>query len=116
MRSKWFSAMLRFVVLIEGEGGTRLARSVIVFRSKDWPEAKMRARALGQGMEDTYTNGAGEEVRWRLESVETLDLLGRVIADGREVYSEPTPLPTGEVFEFDTEFDPSGTEPTQSGV
>lgn len=108
--------MLRFVVLIEGDGGTRLSRSVIVFRAQDWPEAKKRALALGQGMERSYTGGTGEEVRWRLETVETLDLLGDAITDGREIYTEPLPLPGGETIPFDAQFNPSSSEPGQSGV
>lgn len=40
-------------------------------------------------MEQDYTNGAGERVRWQLELVETLDELDAELADGREVYAEP---------------------------
>jgi hypothetical protein len=67
-------------------------------------------------MERTYEGGSGREVRWRLESIETLDLLGDEIQDGREVYSEPLPLPAGEAIPFDMEFDPADTEPEHSGI
>jgi len=116
MSQVWFSAMLRFVLLIEGDGGSRLSRSVIVFRAEDWPDAKKRALDLGRGMEHTYTGGIGEKVRLRLEAVETLDLLGDAITDGREIYTEPLPIPAGRVISFDAEFNPSSTEPGQSGV
>jgi hypothetical protein len=108
--------MLRFVVLVEDEGGLRRSRSVIVFQAEDWPDAKARALELGQGMERKYTGGTGEEVRLRLEAVETLDLLGDGVTDGREIYSEPMPIPDGEAIAFDAVFSPSSKEPGQSGV
>lgn len=116
MTAGWFSAMLRLVILIEGEGATRLSRSLVVFRADDWSDAKKRAIDLGRNMECSYTGGAGEAVRWRLAAVETLDLLGDAVTDGREVYSEPLPLPAGELIAFDVEFDPESMEPGQSGV
>ena len=116
MSPVWFSAMLRFVVLVEDEGGLRRSRSVIVFQAEDWPDARARALELGEGMERKYTGGNGEEIHCRLEAVETLDLLGDGITDGREIYSEPMPIPDGEAIAFDAEFRPSGTEPGQSGV
>lgn len=108
--------MLRFVVLVEGEGATHLSRSVIVFRAPDWPEAKARALDLGRGMESTYLGGTGKAVRWRLESIETLDLIGDTITDGREIYSEPMPPPTDDPIPFDHLFAPETSEPGQSGV
>ncbi len=116
MRSTWFSAMLRFVHLIKPEGGTRLSRSVIVFRADGWSEARRRAQEIGHAMERSYTGGTGDDVSVRLEVVETLDLLGDAITDGREVYSEPLPLPAGVSIPFDAEFNPSGHEPGQSGI
>jgi len=116
MTPVWFSAMLRFVVLLERDGAVDLSRSVIVFRAEDWPEAKDRAVVLGHAMERTYLNGDGEEVRWRLEAVETLDLLGDSITDGREIYSEPLPISDGLVIPFEAEFDPRSSDPGQSGV
>jgi hypothetical protein len=112
----WFSAMLRFVILVADEGATDLSRSVVVFRAEDFSDAKQRALDLGRTMESTYQGGTGQEVRWRLEAVETLDLLGDAITDGREVYSEPMERPAGRTIPFDAEFDPSNTAPGQSGV
>lgn len=109
----WFSAMLRFVILVEGHG-TSLSRSLIVFRSEDWPEAKKRAIEIGLLMESSYIGGAGDAVRWRLEVVETLDMLGDVI--GREVYADRLDLPEGQTISFDTAFDPASSNPGQSGV
>ncbi len=55
-------------------------------------------------------------MRWRLEAVETIDLLGAEIVDGREVYAEPVDLDFGEAVAFDAEFRPEESEPGQSGV
>jgi Domain of unknown function (DUF4288) len=112
----WFSAMLRFVILIQDEGASRLSRSVIVFRAEDWPDAKKRALELGYKMERSYQGGTGLEVRWRLAAVETLDLLGDTVTDGREVYSEPAELRLEHSIDFDTKLDPENSEPGQSGV
>lgn len=108
--------MLRYVILIEGQGAQRLARSLIVFQADGWATAKERAIAIGTARERTYVGGTGEEVRWRLEAVETLDELGASIADGREVYAEPVELSGGRTVAFDTRFRPTQSQPTQSGV
>jgi hypothetical protein len=47
----WFSALLRFVILVEGEGASTLSRRLIVFRAPDFPEAKQRALEKGRAME-----------------------------------------------------------------
>jgi hypothetical protein len=62
MRTVWFSAMLRFVTLVERVGGTGFSRSVIVFRAEDFSDAKPRAVELGRGMERSYKGGTGKEV------------------------------------------------------
>ncbi len=116
MSDVWFSAMLRFVVLVEGEGATRRARSVLVLRAPDWPEARQRAIELGRSMERSFVGGTGQQILWRLEAVETLDLLGDAITDGREIYSEPVDLLEGEVIPFDAEFRPDTSPPAQTGV
>lgn len=116
MSQDWFSAMLRFVVLIEGEGGGRLSRSVVLLRAATWDEAKERALALGTAMESEFKGGTGRDVRWKLDAVETLDRLGDEITDGREVYSEPADFPPGIAFEFDHQFAPEASQPGQSGV
>jgi hypothetical protein len=112
----WFSAMLRMVVLVEGMGGSRRVRTVVLLRAADWSEAKERAFQRGLDAERSYAGGAGEQVRWRLESIETIDLLGEEMGDGREVYSEPVDLGVSEAIAFDAEFRPEESEPGQSGV
>lgn len=108
--------MLRLVVLVEDEGAVRLARSVVVFRADDWQVAKQRAVEVGRSLERTYVGGAGKEVRWRLQEIETLDELGDSLEDGREVYSEPVELNGAAPPAFDAVFEPVQSQPGQSGV
>jgi hypothetical protein len=116
MSGVWFSAMLRFVILVEDEGATRRDRSVVVFRANDWSRARQRALEQGRVMERSFVGGTGHEVLWRLEAVETVDMLGTSIDDGRAVYSESVDLKAGEVIPFETEFRPQESQPGQTGV
>jgi hypothetical protein len=105
--------MQRFAILIEGQDTLSIARGLIVFTASDQVPAKRRALELGLSVERSYTGGCGQEIRWRLAAAETLDMLGDVITDGREVYFEQ--LPAGRAIPFDTMFDPGSSEPSQSG-
>jgi hypothetical protein len=105
--------MVRLVIVIEGPGPTDYVRSVFVFRAPDWESARARAIELGRQSEKAYANVEGERVDWRLMSVETLDLLGDEIIDGREVYSEPVPVGDESL---DLVLHPEDSRPTQSGV
>ena len=67
-------------------------------------------------MERSYIGGAGEAVRWKLEMLETLDMLGDAITDGREIYCEPVDLDGTDAIPFDMTFHPENSEPDQSGV
>lgn len=64
-------------------------------------------------MESHYIGGAGEDVQWSLEEVETLDMLGDVITDGREVYAESIDATVNYVRTTDG---PDTSRPMQSGV
>lgn len=108
--------MLRFVVLLEGEGAIHLARSLIVLRAADFPDARNRAVELGVAMQRTYLNGDRLEVRWRLERVETLDLLGDAITDGQEIHAQRVNLEDGEEWAFDAHLTPANHEPPHSGI
>jgi hypothetical protein len=88
-------------------------RTVIVFEADDeWKSARQRALAPGRTKEQTYENGNGATVVHRLVAVETLDMLGERIGDGREVSFECREVAGGSL--------PSGSPeditPTQSGV
>ena len=108
----WYSAALRLCVIIGGVELANQVRSVVVFRADDFDDALARSLDLGHRLERTFTNGDGQEVRWALASVETLDELGDDITDGREIYSEPLGAGDGIV----PPLTPERSTPTQSGV
>jgi hypothetical protein len=108
----WYSAALRLCVIIGGIELVDQVRSVVVFRADDFDDALTRSLEVGRRLECTFTNGDGKEVRWALASVETLDELGDVITDGREIYSEPLGAGDGIV----PALSPERSTPTQSGV
>lgn len=114
---KWFSAMLVFVIHIEGIGAERFARSLIVFQSEDdFEKAAKIALEEGLLMEQKYENGDGNVVRWKLKEVETLDLLGANIGDKQEIYSEFQEIPeSGRAIDL-SELRPELHTPTQTGV
>lgn len=108
--------MLRFAILVEGEGVSRISRSVIILRATDWADARSKALEHGRKLEATYIGGTGAQVRWRLMAIETLDELGEKLSDGREIYSEPLEPTPDDDHPFDAHFTPETSEPGQSGV
>ena len=88
----WFSARVKVLCSIEGEGPVDFWRSVFVFKAKDSEAALQRAIELGRAQETSHLNVYGERVDFRLLEVETLDCLGRRLRDGREVYFETSPV------------------------
>ena len=113
MSDVWFSTMVRLVTTVESVGATTFQRSVFVFRAPDWEAARERALALGGAAEGVYTNADGQRVERRLTCVETVDLLGDELVDGREVYAEPVPVGEGSI---DAVLRPEDWQPTQTGV
>lgn len=112
----WYSALLSFIVDVQDEAEIHRSRSVILFRGPtfDSETAKVLAIARGRSMEQSYSNIDGKTVRWILERVETLDVLGEDLGDAREVYHE-----FSEYFargEVDLHADPHSFEPGSSGV
>lgn len=112
--SHWFSTKVRLVLLLEEQGATRYMDSVFTFRATDFQGAFERALELGRGQEQTYANAEGRRVAWRLVRVVSLDQIASESLDGAEVYSEPVPLPEGEVIPFAAEFEPEKSAPTQT--
>lgn len=113
MSDAWFSAMVRLVTSVDGEGATTYTRSVFLFRAGDWDFARTRAMELGRTAEDAYKNADGQRVERRLMRVETLDLLDEELVDGREVYSEFVAVGDEPV---DAVMSPEDWPPSQSGV
>jgi len=109
---RWFSAKLRYAILIEPTGLHRYSDSVFVFKSTDFEAAFRRALQIGREQEEEYLNSDGNRVRWKLASVISLDGLQELI-DGAEVYSEPVPA-NGAEIPFDHQFRPEESTPTQT--
>jgi hypothetical protein len=110
----WYSAKLRFVVLLEAAGAERLYESVIIFRARGFDDAHARAVGSGRGMEKDYAGGTGERVRWRLVEIVTLDVVQADSLDGAEIHCISLPLTEGESFGFDQIFEPEKSKPHQT--
>jgi replication-associated recombination protein RarA len=54
--------MLRFVVLV-GEEPDSIARSVVVFRAVDFPDANSRALEIGHSMGESWQQGSSPEAQ-----------------------------------------------------
>ncbi len=106
----WFSALLQLEVSVGGKP-TSMSRTVVVFEAgEDWAEAEEKARTLGRSKEQSYANSDRETVRWSFRGLETLDMLGERIEDGREVYHEIVETSAS------TQFAAPGASAGQSGV
>lgn len=112
----WFSCSARFAVVVGDVGITRMSRSVYVLRAHDFEDAFRRALDRSRREEESYENADGERVSWHLVDIETLDVLGESIEDGREVYSEPLPAPPSAGDGAALDFRPEASEWGHSGV
>ena len=112
---EWFSARLKVLTFIEGQGACDTNLVVHVFRAADRDDAFKRALELGAGHNTSYKNGDGQRVEWRFAEILTLDGLGNAPdLDGREVHS----LLTGEaeLLPFETLLHPEDSHPGETGV
>jgi hypothetical protein len=113
MIDQWFSATLRYAVIVEGQGRHMSCHSLVLLRAVDFEEAQSKAVSVGLSREQRYANPEGRRVSWRLEEILTLDLLREGIKDGTEVFcrlfeeSDPTIGP-------DTVFEPAISQPAQT--
>lgn len=87
----WFSATLRLLVVVGGRPSSR-ADFVVIFQAIDWETALERALELGRAREEGYLNDAGQEVRWVLKEIVTLDQLAENL-DGAEVLYQSADVP-----------------------
>ena len=111
----WWSASIRLVVFV-GADPVEHAASVVLFHAPegDWDAAFQHALQAGYALEQSYVNGDGQQVTWRLRDVQTLDTIGTDIQDGREVFFTTTPIGSEDVGVADLR--PEETRPVQTGV
>jgi PAS domain-containing protein len=114
MRKRWFSARVRLVGYVDdGEATIPYHDSIHVFRASDWDDAFERALALGRSHEERYVNANGDEIRWRLKEVLSLDLVARNRIDGAEVHCMTGRL-AAEERNSEGVLDPEGSNPGQT--
>lgn len=117
MPDAWYSACLRFVVLVEGHGAQHYNDQVRLVRAASFEDAFRRAVEVGTSAEQTYLNGDRERVRWALKEILTLDVLSSRLADGAEVFSwMPEIEAKDRTLLWDATFDPAHSNPSQTGV
>src|SRR5215813_2628463 len=71
----WYSAKLRFVVMVEPVGGDTLNDCIYLFRAVDFPAAFQRAVTIGESSQKEYRNADGQRVLWRFKEVISLDII-----------------------------------------
>ncbi len=114
MRKRWFSAKVRLVGFVEdGEATMPYHDSIHVFRAADWDDAFARALALGRSHEEEYVNANGDEIRWRLTEILSLDLVAGNSLDGAEVHRMTGRL-AAEERHSEGSLDPEGSDPGQT--
>jgi hypothetical protein len=108
----WFSARLRFAILTDQLGLERFFDSVILLRAPSREAAFARALAQGRGREQNYRNEQGVGVRWRLESIVSLDAIPDEDWNGLEILGMPVPAATS--LPWDHEFHPERSTPVET--
>ena len=116
LATSWYSARVRLVVLVGESGAAHYADSIFLFRSEGYDSAFRRALELGRGEEESYYNGDGARVAWRLKEILTLDELGTVLRDGAEVHYFSVPLGPDDQMNADSQLNPEGSVPSNTGV
>jgi hypothetical protein len=112
--NQWFSAKLRFVVMVEPVGGDLLNDCIYIFNSTDFSSAFQKAIDIGRLSEQEYLNVDGQRVLWVLKEVISLDIIRKGDLDGAEIYSEPIHLDGNSRIPFGKKFDPENSEPIQT--
>jgi hypothetical protein len=110
----WYSAKLRFVVMVEPVGGDTLNDCIYLFKAVDFPAAFERAVTIGESAQNEYRNADGQRVLWRFKEVISLDIIRTNDLDGAEIYSEPIHLKNEEIIPFETQFSPHNSNPIQT--
>jgi hypothetical protein len=96
---------LRRASITVTEGIGSLWDSVYLISATDRDSAWKEALTLGEGLEESYVNGVGEQIRFAFLGVLTIDELGDELKTGAEVYftshdfDQPIPVsPNAEFF------------------
>jgi hypothetical protein len=112
----YFSSRLLYVILVD-DGRPRRRNhydeSTVVFRARDFQHAFQRALELGVAAEHQYKNEKGQNVRWALVEVATLDQIGPQL-DGQEISSRLHDRTARAAIAFGSRFRPQKSKSTQS--
>src|SRR5262249_40074686 len=112
---RWFSAKLRFAIMVEPTGGDTLNDRLFLLRAAaDFKADCDRALNIGWSSEQEYRNVYGHRVQWRFMEIVSLDLMPSDDLNGCEVYSEPIHLSGENVIPFETQFSPETSKPIQT--
>lgn len=112
----WYSATIQIVSLVGDSGITLIWDNIYLIQAIDREAAWTKARALGTSLEETYTNGYAETVRWAFVGVVTLDNLGNTLYDGMEVGFQPQDLAQPLPIDLATKFHPNRMQPGYAGI
>ena len=113
MNDTWFSARIRFAIIIETIGLHGYSDSIYLFRATDFETAFQKVMEIGYNHEESYINGDNQRVVWKFVEIISLDIIRSKSLDGAEIYSEPV---SGEnpSWTIEHEFHPELSEPTQT--
>jgi hypothetical protein len=113
-KKQWYSAKLRFAMMVSPEGGDTLNDTVIVFKAKNFKDAFARGIAIGEKSEEEYLNGEGNLVSWKLMEMIHINIIRSDKIDGAEVHSELFSVGEGETIPLETVFNPKDSNPSQT--
>jgi Domain of unknown function (DUF4288) len=110
----WYSAKLRFVVMVEAIGGDLMSEDVYLMRAKDFANAFERALSIGRAAEREYRNSSGQRVSWQLKEILSLDVVSNQDLDGAEICAEGFHLDLAGRIPVGTTFKPEASKPRQT--
>jgi hypothetical protein len=111
---KWFSANLRFVVLVEPWGGDTAYDRLFMLKAKDFASAFDAAISIGRAEETEYRNSGAKRVIWRFMQLMSLDVISSSTLDRAEVHSQSVALTSAGRISFDQQFSPELSRPIQT--
>lgn len=111
---EWYSAKLRFAVMVEPVGSDHLYDRVFLFRATDFDTAFERAISIGEAQQDEYSNHEGRRIVWKFTAVMNLDIILDADLDGAEICAESHSLAEDERIPFAAEFKPRLSKPDQT--